>query len=258
LPAGARLTGAAGGDAIVVPIAGHALRLVHGDAPADAIGAMWTLALCLFDLLRERAPRLLCGEALDAMYARARTGAPATFTMAVARLGRAGLDALVQELVKDGAPLSDLRTVCQAICERVPDGAPPRALAFGNTAAATGEPGLAALATYVRVRLGARIVAVLTDGEAALRAHVVDAGWTEAALGAMSPAHGERLRAAVRRTSAAGAGGTRWRLVLLVAGAIRARVAELLRFEFPHVAVVAFEEVPAWVEIAPLSRDLGA
>jgi flagellar biosynthesis component FlhA len=99
---------------------------------------------------------------------------------------------------------------------------------------------------------------MLSDGEAQLRAHLIDPAWAELAERDMSTGHGEVLRAAIRRASAIGYGGSRWRIVLVVKLAVRALVADLLRVEFPHVTVVAFEEIPAWVTLEPISQHVGA
>lgn len=253
LPDGHVLTSARASDDRVVPVAGNALWLVRAErlAPGDArIEPAWALAACLLDVVRERAPRLLCRGALDEMYRVARASAPATLAMAVARLGRDRLDALIAELVRHATPLGDLRCVCQAVTEYTALRAAPDGVVLGNTAAE--------LLSFVRIRLGARIVGMLSDGEAYLRAHLVDPGWAEIAERGVSPGHGELLRAAVRRASlGAIGGGSRWRIVVLVKLSVRALVADLLRGEFPHVTVVAFEEVPAWVTIEPQSPSIG-
>src|SRR5262249_28031855 len=127
-----------------------------------------------------------------------------------------------------------------------------------NAVPAADEDSRAALLSFVRIRLGARIVAMLSDGEPVLRAHLVVPGWAEIAERDMSTGHGEVLRAAIRRASAIGYGGSRWRIVLVVKLAVRALVADLLRVEFPHVTVVAFEEIPAWVALEPLPEHVGA
>ncbi|HEY6178366.1 MAG TPA: FHIPEP family type III secretion protein, partial [Kofleriaceae bacterium] len=213
---------------------------------------------CLLDLLRERAPRLLCRAALDDMVRLAHAISPGTSTMAIQRLGRPRLDALIVELVRHGTPISDMRCVCQAIVEFTPTAAGPRSVVLGNAAASADEDTAGALLSFVRIRLGARIVAMLSDGEALLRAHLIDPAWAELAERDMSSGHGELLRAAIRRASPIGHGGSRWRIVLVVPLAVRALVADLLRIEFPHVTVVAFEEIPAWVTLEPISQHVGA
>jgi hypothetical protein len=246
LPDGHVLTGARAVGEPVVPVVGNPLWLVRAeqlDAGSPRIEPSWALVACLLDLVRERAPRLLCRGVLDDMYGLARAACPGSFAAAVHRLGRARLDALVADLVRHATPISDWRCVCQAITEFVPDGDPDS---------------LDGLMPFVRVRLGARIAAMLTAGEASLRAHVVDPSWTDVARRDLSPAHAERLRAHVRRAGPVGHGATRWRLVVAVDLAVRGAVADLLRLEFPHVSVVAFEEVPAWVRIVPLPPSLGA
>ena len=210
LPDGHVLTGAPAAGEPVVPVVGNPLWLVRADqldAAAVRIEPSWALAACLLDLVRERAPRLLCRGVLDDMYRLARAACPATLAIAVQRLGRARLDALVADLVRHGTPISDWRCVCQAIAEFVPAGDP---------AGPAGPAGFDGLTPFVRVQLGARIAAMLTAGEAQLRAHLVDAAWTDAALRAPTPGHAERLRADVRRAGAIGHGGTRWRLVVAV------------------------------------------
>ena len=260
VPEGYVLTGARPSDDQVVPVAGNPLWLIRTDRlePGDArLEPGWALAACLLDLLRERAPRLLCRAALDEMYGLARASSPGTFTMAVERLGRLRLDALIAELVRHATPISDMRCVCQAIAEFTPTASGPGAVVLGN-AAASADDSAAALVSFVRIRLGARIVAMLSDGEAQLRAHLIDPAWAELAERDMSTGHGEVLRAAVRRASAIGYGGSRWRIVLVVKLAVRALVADLLRVEFPHVTVVAFEEIPAWVTLEPIWQQVGA
>jgi hypothetical protein len=255
------LTGARPSDDQVVPVAGNPLWLIRADRlePGDArIEPAWALAACLLDLVRERAPRLLCRAALDDMYRLARASSPGTFTMAVQRLGRPRLDALIAELVRHATPISDMRCVCQAIAEFTPTAAAPGAVVLGNAAASADDDSAAALLSFVRIRVGARIVAMLSDGEAQLRAHLIDPAWAELAERDMSTGHGEVLRAAIRRASAIGYGGSRWRIVLVVKLAVRALVADLLRVEFPHVTVVAFEEIPAWVTLEPISQHVGA
>jgi hypothetical protein len=250
VPEGHVLTGAPAAGEPVVPVVGNPLWLVRAeqlDPASPRIEPSWALAAALLDLVRERAPRLLCRGVLDDMYDLARAACPGSLAAAVQRLGRAQLDALVADLVRHGTPISDWRCVCQAITELVPE------------VVADGEPGsLDGLMPFVRVRLGARIAAMLTAGEARLRAHLVDPAWTAVARHDLSPAHAERLRADVRRAGAVGHGATRWRLVVAVDLAVRGAVADLLRLEFPHVSVVAFEEVPAWVRIEPLPPSLGA
>jgi len=252
--AGHVLTGAPAAGQPVVPVVGNPLWLVRADQlepAAPRIEPSWALAACLLDLVRERAPRLLCRSALDDMYDLARAACPASLAAALRRLGRARLDALVAELVRHGTPISDWRCVCQAITEFVPAPAPE--------AAPAGDPGaLDGLMAHVRIRLGARIAAMLTAGEPALRAYLVDPAWTDGALRDRSRAHAERLCVGVRRAGVVGHGATRWRLVVAVDLAVRATVADLLRREFPHVSVVAFEEIPAWVQIEPVVPSLGA
>ncbi|HMG19996.1 MAG TPA: FHIPEP family type III secretion protein [Kofleriaceae bacterium] len=260
LPEGHVLTAAVGSGEPVVPVAGNTRWLARADQLAPDVARIdpsWALAASLLDLVRERAPRLLCRPALDDMYRLAGAACPGTLAIAVRRLGRARLDALVTALVEHGTPISDLRCVCQAIAEFTPTDSAPGSIAFGNTIVAdpaAGDPLLA----FVRIQLGARIVAMLTDGEAALPAHLVDPAWMAHARRDLSPAHGERLRAAIRGVSASatGHGGTRWRMVVVVELAVRARVADLLRREFPHVSVVAFDELPPWVELRPVGSPL--
>lgn len=250
VPDGHVLTGARAAGEPVVPVVGNPLWLVRADQldpAAPRIEPSWALAASLLDLVRERAPRLLCRGALDDMYGLARAACPGSLAAAVQRLGRARLDALVGELARHGTPISDWRCVCQAITEFVPE------------ALAPGDPGaLDGLMPFVRIRLGARIAAMLTAGEPRLRAYRVDPGWADGALHGRSAAHAERLRADVRRAGAVGHGTTRWRLVVAVDLAVRGVVADLLRLEFPHVSVVAFEEIPAWVRIEPVVPSLGA
>ena len=263
LPEGHVLTGAQVSDEAVVPVAGNTLWLARTDQldpDLARIDPSWALAASLLDLVRERAPRLLCRPALDELYRLAGGTCRGTLTMAVRRLGRAGLDALVAALVRHGTPISDFRCVCQAVTEFTPTAASPGSIAFGNTSIATGPASPDALLAFVRIGLGARIVAMLSDGEAALPAHLVDPVWMARAQREMSAAHGERLRAAVRALSASatGYGGTRWRIVVVVELAVRALVADLLRLEFPHVTVVAFDELPPWVELQPVGAPLAS
>ena len=99
---------------------------------------------------------------------------------------------------------------------------------------------------------------MLADGAPELRAHLVDPAWAERAEHDMSLGHADVLRAAVRRASALGYGGSRWRIVLVTTLAVRALIADLLRVEFPHVSVVAYKEIPAWVTLEPLEPSIGA
>ena len=261
IPEGHVLTGARPSDELVVPVAGNPLWLIRADRleTGDArIEPAWALAACLLDLIRERAPRLLCRASLDEMYRLAHDAAPGTFTMAIQRLGRDALDALVGELVRHATPISDMRCVAQAITELTPTAADARAAVLGNAVPGGDEATTSALVSFVRIRLGARIVAMLTDGAPELRAHLVDPAWAERAERELSRGHAEVLRAAVRRASALGYGGSRWRIVLVTTLAVRALVADLLRIEFPHVSVVAYEEVPAWVALESLEPSVGA
>lgn len=260
VPEGHVLTGSRPSDEQVVPVAGNPLWLIRAERldPGDArIEPAWALAACLLDLVRERAARLLGRAALDEMYRLAHAAAPGTFTLAVQRLGRDGLDALIGELVRHATPISDMRRVVQAITEFTPTTADAPATVLGNAVAGGDQVTTAALLAFVRIRLGARIVAMLGDGAPYLRAHLVAPAWIDRARRDMSVGHAEVLRAAVRRASALGYGGSRWRIVLVTTLAVRALVADLLRVEFPHVSVVAFEEIPAWVELEPVEPSVG-
>lgn len=262
LPAGAALSRSVMTGEQVLLLAGNAFWLGEASAFAhdpNLIDRSWALALCLFDLCRERVARLAGPLTIDELHRIASRSCPQGLALAVDQLGRDTLDAVLAALLRAETPLGDLRAVFQALIEYVaPLDTGGQVFAFGNAPSTERETGrVPLLVRHVRARLGARIVALLTGGETTLPAHVVSPAWVNEAAGELAPALDDQLRAGLRELGAVGFGGASWRTALVTTAELRAHVAEVVRGEFPHVSVIAFDEVPPWVTLQVLSTSVG-